>query len=194
MMKKDDKALLYVHHITEASYVNGPGKRAVVWTQGCSLGCKGCFNQTTHSTTFNGTYFDIEVLASKLANLKVGGLTISGGEPLDQSSALLRLLQLYKKRCQENILLFTGYTVEEILSSYSKRCVIQECDAVLAGRFVISAKHWEHKRLLLLTNRISSNEIGSDVPVELTFQEDMVTVTGYPDEYQVSLFNKGGIL
>ena len=34
------------------SIVDGPGLRAVIWTQGCSHNCKGCQNPQTHS--FNG--------------------------------------------------------------------------------------------------------------------------------------------
>ena len=34
------------------SIVDGPGLRAVIWTQGCSHNCPGCQNPTTHD--FNG--------------------------------------------------------------------------------------------------------------------------------------------
>lgn len=34
------------------SIVDGPGLRAVIWTQGCHHNCKGCHNPTTHD--FNG--------------------------------------------------------------------------------------------------------------------------------------------
>ena len=30
------------------SIVDGPGLRAVIWTQGCSHNCKGCQNPQTH--------------------------------------------------------------------------------------------------------------------------------------------------
>jgi len=41
--------LLNLYHYEPLSLVNGPGKRAVVWVQGCTLGCPGCFNPQTHS-------------------------------------------------------------------------------------------------------------------------------------------------
>jgi pyruvate-formate lyase-activating enzyme len=31
-----------------ASRANGPGLRAVVWFQGCTRACPGCFNPATH--------------------------------------------------------------------------------------------------------------------------------------------------
>jgi len=39
---------LRVHSMLETSRVNGPGRRAVIWLQGCSLGCKKCWNPATH--------------------------------------------------------------------------------------------------------------------------------------------------
>jgi anaerobic ribonucleoside-triphosphate reductase activating protein len=40
--------VLRVHHFLPLSYANGPGRRAVLWVQGCTLGCPGCFNPETH--------------------------------------------------------------------------------------------------------------------------------------------------
>jgi len=39
---------LQVHSFLEVSSVNGPGQRAVIWLQGCSLGCPSCWNPSTH--------------------------------------------------------------------------------------------------------------------------------------------------
>ena len=30
------------------SMANGPGQRAVIWVQGCTIGCSGCYNSVTH--------------------------------------------------------------------------------------------------------------------------------------------------
>ena len=37
-----------VHATEPRSRANGPGARFVVWMQGCTLGCPGCFNPATH--------------------------------------------------------------------------------------------------------------------------------------------------
>ena len=39
----------YIHAIEPRSRANGPGVRFVVWLQGCTLGCPGCFNPSTHA-------------------------------------------------------------------------------------------------------------------------------------------------
>ena len=33
-----------IHAFEPRSRANGPGARFVVWFQGCTLGCPGCFN------------------------------------------------------------------------------------------------------------------------------------------------------
>lgn len=45
---------------------------------------------------------------------QAGGVTISGGEPFDQSEALGCLLRAVRCRSQANILVFTGYSYEHV--------------------------------------------------------------------------------
>ena len=39
---------MLLHAFVPASRANGPGLRAVVYFQGCSLHCEKCWNPTTH--------------------------------------------------------------------------------------------------------------------------------------------------
>src|ERR1035438_2172467 len=43
-----EQAVMLIHAILPASRVNGPGLRAVLFVQGCSLACKECWNIRTH--------------------------------------------------------------------------------------------------------------------------------------------------
>ncbi len=45
---------LRLHAFLPRSRANGPGWRSVVWVQGCSLGCAGCFNPQTHDPEESG--------------------------------------------------------------------------------------------------------------------------------------------
>src|SRR3990172_12478082 len=84
---------IYLHAFEPSSRANGPGLRAVLWTQGCSLGCPGCFNSETHDPGA-GREVDVELLAGEIAGRHgIDGVSISGGEPLQQAEALCELLE-----------------------------------------------------------------------------------------------------
>ena len=91
---------MLIHSIVESSRVNGPGIRAVVWFQGCTLACSGCWNKDTHSFSKSaGIEIGVEELAQKIAALpNLDGVTFSGGEPLQQAPELLMLMRRQRRR------------------------------------------------------------------------------------------------
>ena len=95
----------------------GPGRRLGIWLQGCSIHCEGCI--APENQPFDEKFsVSIAELVNELAPFlrEADGVTISGGEPLDQSEALIELLRLLRANGQEDILLYSGYTKEKILS------------------------------------------------------------------------------
>ena len=56
---------MLLHAFVPASRANGPGLRAVVYVQGCSLQCAGCWNPDTHK--FRGIDVTVCYLNHKLA-------------------------------------------------------------------------------------------------------------------------------
>jgi anaerobic ribonucleoside-triphosphate reductase activating protein len=102
--------------ITRDSIVDGPGLRAVVWTQGCSHKCKNCHNPQTHD--FNGgVEVDVELVISDLKKLKMQkGITFSGGDPMMQAEAVAVIAKEMKKE-NLDIWLYTGYTFETIVKA-----------------------------------------------------------------------------
>ena len=110
---------LRVHSQLESSQVNGPGCRAVIWVQGCSLGCAECWNKSSHSHS-GGHEVKIQVLVDSIETQwlagTISGLTISGGEPLEQAPALVTLLEAVRKvRPSISIGLFSGYAEKELV-------------------------------------------------------------------------------
>lgn len=108
---------MQIHGLISESSVNGPGRRAVVWFQGCTLGCPGCWNPRTHAfgTTPNRTVS--EVSQQILASANIDGVTFSGGEPFQQAQALLALCEWLKVlRPTLSLGLFSGYTTRELTS------------------------------------------------------------------------------
>src|SRR5262245_4720155 len=75
---------LRIHARTESSRVNGPGCRAVIWLQGCSLDCEKCWNPKTHPPAAGDEVGVSELVAwtdTLWRQSAISGLTLSGGEP-----------------------------------------------------------------------------------------------------------------
>lgn len=102
--------LLALSRIHYPVHTLGPGQRLGIWFQGCSIRCPGCISRDTWQT---GAAYEVSVadLLSRIARWaeKADGLTISGGEPLDQPDALRALLIGWRSMSQRSVLLFTGY-------------------------------------------------------------------------------------
>ena len=132
---------LRLHAFEPVSAANGPGTRAVVWVQGCTLGCAGCFNPLTHPR--GGAEVAVDELAARIAELgeAIEGVTISGGEPLQQRGAVLELLRRLRAGTPLSAILFTGYRYEEVLRMPGAAALRGCVDVLIAGRY-------EHHRRL----------------------------------------------
>lgn len=87
----------------------GPGKRIGIWFQGCSLRCKGCLSPDTWHV--KESYLTVAKLINQIVEWYpvADGITISGGEPFEQSDALFELIREIKQRFQGDILVYSGY-------------------------------------------------------------------------------------
>ncbi|MEU1950135.1 4Fe-4S cluster-binding domain-containing protein, partial [Streptomyces sp. NPDC020125] len=72
----------------------GPGRRLGIWTQGCGLACAGCMSRHTWDPLGGASRTVPSLVGLWREALARGadGLTVSGGEPLDQPAALEALL------------------------------------------------------------------------------------------------------
>lgn len=177
--------ILQIHAFEPLSKVNGPRARAVIWVQGCSLGCTGCFNPATHDA-HDGTNKDTVELAAELANLsnEIEGISISGGEPFQQPEALLDLLQRID-RARLSVVIFTGYTLPEIHRISNGDPILQHVDVLIAGRYVQS-RHLgrgllgsSNQRIHLLTTRYKYSDFENIPSREVIIHADgTCTITG----------------
>src|SRR5262249_55098020 len=108
----------------------------VVWLQGCSLGCPGCFNPETHSFE-GGQEWTVDELCKKIEQAAgdVQGVTISGGEPMQQPQAVAALLGLVRERTNLSTLVFSGFSWEEIQTMPQALVVLPLIDVLIAGRY-----------------------------------------------------------
>jgi len=178
---------IYIHRYVHKSKVNGPGIRAVIWTQGCQLQCHGCFNPETHHTFHNGHWHDPVELGHLLGQQEVSGITVSGGEPLDQPAVVSKLVQAFREVNQGTALLFSGYHLAAIKKSPERAEALLQFDAAIAGPYIADPNQiWKNKQLLLLTNRISADELAPERKMEVSLhQEQTIVISGYPTGSQL---------
>jgi len=105
-----------IYRIMPASRANGPGLRAVVWFQGCSLGCHGCWNQQTHDRTPRPELdLSINEVTNRLLADFPQGITFTGGEPIQQLPALAALcISLLRAAPGISLGMFSGYSPAEL--------------------------------------------------------------------------------
>ena len=124
----------------DASEVNGPGSRAVVWVQGCLRECPGCFN--TESWSFEpNQIISVDGLAEKiLSDSRNQGVTFSGGEPFWQAATLANLARRVKA-AGLNVMSFSGFTLEQLQSDYAPNGaedLLGQLDILIDGAYVES--------------------------------------------------------
>jgi anaerobic ribonucleoside-triphosphate reductase activating protein len=166
------------------SRANGPGMRLVAWFQGCSLGCPGCFNPATHGTDPH-LVLPVAELADRIARAAgdIEGITLSGGEPLQQPDALLALLRQVRGRTDLSVLLFSGYTLDEIRRMPCGSAVLDQLDVLIAGRYDRTRRLADglrgsaNQRIHLLTDRYTLVDIESTPAAELVITPDGRVIT-----------------
>ena len=195
--------LLRVHSRIDSSSVNGPGQRAVIWVQGCSLACPGCWNPDTHSARGGRDSETAEILEwirRLWCDGAISGFTVSGGEPLEQAAALETLVTALRIEIPAlSVGLFSGYTERELTNgrfrsedlSAERRTQswrnIRAClDFAVLGRFnkrlpsslpLVSSGNQE---LVLVSSRHSLVDF-EDQSVEITIDANGLTqITGFP--------------
>lgn len=156
---------LRIAGIEPESFVDGPGIRFSIFTQGCSHNCLGCHNPQTHD--FNGGH-DIslaELLSMIEENPLLDGVTLSGGDPMFQAKTLVPLAREIKERGL-NLVIFSGFTYERLMALKDEKPECLElltfADILVDGPFILA------QRCLDLKFRGSKNQRLVDVQASLS--------------------------
>ncbi len=173
-----------LHAIMPRSRANGPGVRMVIWFQGCTRNCPGCFNPATHSHDPR-VVMSVDELIARIKAEAAGteGVTISGGEPLEQKEALVELLTRVRRDGDLSVVLFTGWTWEEIESLPERDALLSCVDVLIAGPYeaeqhvaeglVGSANQTVH----FLTDRYSWCDLAQPPEGEIVIRPDGAVMT-----------------
>ena len=171
---------LHIMAVTGPDINNGPGFRVTIWVSGCTHTCPGCQNKHTWKYGQGHKLDDMvpyhltckEKILNLIGDEHIDGVTISGGDPLDQSAQALKELAKFlsniKKRYPEkSIWLYTGYLIED-LNNYLHKEVIKNCDVIIDGPYV------KEKRNITIPFRGSTNQ--RIIDVQKSFKENKICI------------------
>ena len=194
---------MLIHGLVIGSRVNGPGLRAVVYFQGCSLACRQCWNPDTHS--FSGVKRSVAEIADSIVLAEgarpLDGVTFSGGEPMPQADALLALIEALRGRVPGlSFGMYSGYSERELACglywcrSESSRDARQQIwqtirghlDFAVLGRYVVARpstlplRSSSNQMLALFSNRYRGEDFNTqEVEIQIG-AHGVAQVTGFP--------------
>ncbi len=166
--------LIRLSGLVPESFVDGPGIRFTIFTQGCPHRCFGCHNPETHD--FNGGRMaDVDRILNKIIeNPLIKGVTFSGGEPFSQPEPLAYLAKMLKER-NYHVMSYSGYTFEQLYDMGRENGNIRELlhniDILVDGPFILSERSLELRFRGSRNQRIidvhKSLETGKAVTIEI---------------------------
>lgn len=155
---------MYYSKIDPMSIVDGEGCRVTLFVSGCRNHCPGCFNEATWDFEYGQPFTPIEEdeVIEACRKSYIDGLTVLGGEPLEQESQAVLSVFLERFRNElpgKTLWLFTGYVLErDLLPGQRKHVrgitdrILDMVDVLVDGPFILA------KRDLTLRFRGSSNQ------------------------------------
>ena len=114
---------------------------------GCTHNCPGCFNQDYQIFNYgeNGIIRSKKELQKQISLPQIAGLTLLGGEPMQNLEGLIILLRrlrkfLAKNNLDKNIWLYSGYTYEQIINNRDKLELLNLVDVLVDGLYIDELK------------------------------------------------------
>lgn len=179
--------LINVAHVIPRSAANGPGERFVVWVQGCSLRCSGCWNPDTWDSGARRLVEVDDLLDQVMGTPGIEGVTLTGGEPFEQAESL-GVLSARLRSQGLSVMIFTGYRLRELVTS-AQQALLGECDIVVAGRYLrtrrVLGEPWRgsaNQVVHYLTSRYSASTAPDTVCEVHLAPDGEVRVTGFPPD------------
>lgn len=128
---------------------NGEGVRTSIFVSGCNRHCPGCFNAEAQDFNHGELYtFQTSIdVGRMIADKSVSGVSILGGEPMDQDVNGLRdltyLCDLSTIFFEKTAWLWTGFLFEDIVNQrnasgieYARYILLRSCTVVVDGPYI----------------------------------------------------------
>lgn len=163
--------MVRVSRVLNGTEAEGPGRRTAVWFQGCTIRCAGCINPQLFSKT-GGFDLKVDEIISAAVSSGAEGLTLLGGEPLDQLHSATELALAAQKQGL-GVICFTGYEYESMKDVPSYVQLFESVDLLVDGpylsnspdlarplvgssnqRFIYFSKRYENQNIETNKNRL----------------------------------------
>ena len=148
---------MFIDRIISPIETLGPGKRLVIWTRGCGKHCKGCANPELWETIESKNYDVkkvIDIIKQVYKDTQFDGITISGGDPLEQKDEMLFLLEQLNE-ITDDIIVYTGYEFHELENLWSENDLKRLKNSIA---ILIDGPYVEEKNVPEAVMRGSSNQ------------------------------------
>lgn len=112
---------LNIAQICPETQALGPGRRFVIWVQGCPFTCRGCVSPGWIPMKPANVMTVKELARQIVIQEGLEGITFSGGEPMMQAGALAQLLrEVRDARPDISAIAFSGFTLERLRTMATK--------------------------------------------------------------------------
>ena len=115
----------------------GYGKRMGIWTIGCKRKCKNCSNPELWAENPDKD-IPVKTITGIIEKYKdkTDGVTITGGEPFLQPDELLSLVEEIRKIGITDILIYTGFSFEELCENPLTKKIVDLLGAIVDGEYI----------------------------------------------------------
>jgi len=193
---------LNIAQICPETYALGPGKRFVVWVQGCPFDCAGCIAPEWIEIK-EAARVEVGALAQAILSIReLEGITISGGEPMLQAEALGELICALRSEAPAlSVIVFSGFTLTQLRAKCAEdrslERLLNQIDVLIDGTYLgarnngIGLRGSSNQRVHFLTGRYTHlKEEFEHGPrnVEIHVLNGELLLTGIPTPESLSAF------
>ncbi|MEN6409895.1 MAG: 4Fe-4S single cluster domain-containing protein [Anaerolineaceae bacterium] len=170
----------------------GPGWRAVVWVQGCALRCRGCIAADWWEFKPANIWNPESLAKHILVDPTITGLTLSGGEPMQQAAGLCKLIDAARSIRPINVIAYSGYLLSQLQAPGAPEAIqglIERLDVLIDSPYRIQLdddqglRGSSNQTIHFLTDTLKDSDfITGPRRAEIYVQGDSFLVAGIPSK------------
>lgn len=134
-----DLSLINLADFAVATNVLGPGRRAIIWVQGCPRRCPGCITPHMQRFDIEREFITAADLAQRvLVQMPLEGVTFVGGEPFSHALQLSQLVNIIRQSVNLSVVTYSGHTLAQIEAAQKEewQALLAVTDLLIDGEYI----------------------------------------------------------